>query len=199
MLAFDFLYPDPYNLVIFPDNHDMSRFFMQLDMDPALYKLGISYILTTRGIPQIFYGSEILMTHTESDHHGHIRKDFPGGWKGDEVNGFTGDGLNAQESEMQDFFRTLLNWRKDNPVIHTGKLIHYAPEKSIYVYGRYNDEQRVMVILNKGKENVTIDMSRFRELSGDYKKGTDLLSGKEYPMSGNLTVPALSPLILDLK
>ncbi len=89
-LASDFLYPDPDNLVVFPDNHDMSRFFMQVGMDVDLFKLGIAFILTTRGIPQIFYGTEILMSHTEGNDHGHIRKDFPGGWEGDKINGFTG-------------------------------------------------------------------------------------------------------------
>lgn len=130
-IAYDYLYPDPNNLVIFPDNHDMSRFYMQVGMNDDLYKLGITYILTTRGIPQIFYGSEILMTHTESDHHGHIRKDFPGGWEGDMKNGFTGKGLAENELEMQDFFKNLLNWRKENPVIHTGKLIELENTLSI--------------------------------------------------------------------
>ena len=124
LLANDFLYPDPFNLVVFPDNHDMSRFYMQVGMDQDLYKLGITYILTTRGIPQIFYGSEILMTHTESNSHGDIRKDFPGGWEGDRVNGFTGENLTEDEKAMQAFFRKLLHWRKDNLLVQKGKLIH---------------------------------------------------------------------------
>ncbi len=141
-LAYDFLYPDPNNLVIFPDNHDMSRFYMQVGMDVDLFKLGITYILTTRGIPQIFYGTEILMTHKESNSHGHIRKDFPGGWEGDKVNAFTGKGLLKKEIEVQNFFKKLLNWRKGNPVIHTGKLTHFAPENGVYVFFRYNNDKK---------------------------------------------------------
>lgn len=198
-LASDFLYPEPGNLVIFPDNHDMPRFYMQLGMDPELYRLGIAFILTTRGIPQIYYGSEILMTHTEGDHHGYIRKDFPGGWEGDPVNGFTGEGLSREEKAMQQYFSTLLNWRKDNTVIHTGRLVHFAPEGGTYVYGRYNDRKSVMVILNKATVNVELGMDRFRELTGKHTGGTDVISGRRYDIGKKLEVPARTALILELE
>lgn len=197
-IASDYLYPEPYNLVIFPDNHDMSRFYMQLGMNVDLYKLGITYILTTRGIPQIFYGSEILMTHTESDHHGHIRKDFPGGWKGDPVNAFTGEGLSEAQKEMQEFFRTLLNWRKDNPVIHKGRMIHYAPQDGVYVYGRYNDQKRVMVLLNKTERNVQLQADWFTELTADCSFGRDIITGKTKNLKKQIEVPAMKGLILEL-
>lgn len=197
-LASDYLYPDPYNLVIFPDNHDMSRFYMQLEMDIDLYKLGIVYILTTRGIPQIFYGSEILMTHTESNHHGDIRKDFPGGWEGDKINGFTGKGLASDESEMQEFFKTLLNWRKSNPVIHTGKLIHYAPEDGVYVLGRMNKEKSVMVLLNKSDKKVTIQSERFSEILGKASMGRDVITEKEIPLTDTIEIPGKTAYILEL-
>ena len=171
---------------------------MQLGMNDDLYKLGITYILTTRGIPQIFYGSEILMTHTEGDHHGWIRKDFPGGWIGDEKNAFTGEGISANEKDMQDFFKKVLNWRKENPVIHTGKMIHYAPEDDVYVYGRDNEDKRVMILLNKSKENKTIDTERFYELIGQYKTGRDVISGNTYDLNDEIIVPALTGLILEL-
>jgi len=195
----DFLYPDPYNLVIFPDNHDMPRFYMQLGMNQNLYKLGITYILTTRGIPQIFYGSEILMTHTESNHHGHIRKDFPGGWEGDLKNGFTGEGLTKEEKEMQEFFKILLNWRKENPVIHTGKMIHYAPEDGVYVYGRYNDNKTVMVMLNKTNDKKTILTKRFEELMGSYSIGINVISGETVELLPEIIIPAQTGLVLELK
>jgi glycosidase len=198
-LASDHLYPDPYNLVIFPDNHDMSRFYMQLGMDADLYRLGIIYILTTRGIPQILYGSEIPMTHTESNHHGDIRKDFPGGWSGDPVNAFTGDGLSEAQLEMQDFFRQLLHWRRENPVIHTGELIHYAPQGGSYVFGRYNDENRVMVLLNKSGQQIILDTERFKELIGTFIGGTDVLTGQRYHITEPLEVPAVTGLILELE
>ncbi|MDT8433102.1 MAG: glycoside hydrolase family 13 protein [Bacteroidales bacterium] len=198
-LSNDFLYPDPYNLVIFPDNHDMPRFFMQVGMDTDLYKLGITYILTTRGIPQIFYGSEVLMTHKESNHHGHIRKDFPGGWAGDNVNAFAGQGLTEDQQEIQDFFRKLLNWRKQHAVIHTGRLIHYVPEDGVYVYGRYNDQKRVMVLLNKTGEKAELDPVRFRELIRQSTSGTDVITGAEVDLTGKIIVPAKTGLVLELK
>jgi len=197
-LANDFLYPDPANLVIFPDNHDMPRFFMQVEMDRDLYKLGITYILTTRGIPQIFYGSEILMTHTESDHHGDIRKDFPGGWHGDPINAFTGKGLSQEQKEMQAYFRKMLNWRKDAAVIHTGQMIHYAPEKGVYVYGRYDENNRVMVLLNKTGKEVTLEAGRFSELISHFSRGTDILSGAVFELDQSITVPARTGLVLEL-
>ncbi len=140
-LANDFQYPDAGNLVIFPDNHDMSRFYVQVGEDEDLLKTGIAFFLTTRGIPQIYYGTEILMRH-EGSEHGNIRADFPGGWKGDEINAFTGEGLSLQQKEMQNYVSTIQNWRKEKPVIHHGKLMHFAPENGIYVYFRYNDKDK---------------------------------------------------------
>lgn len=198
-LAYDFLYPDPNNLVIFPDNHDMSRFYMQVGMDVDLFKLGITYILTTRGIPQIFYGTEILMTHKESNSHGHIRKDFPGGWEGDKVNAFTGKGLLKKEIEVQNFFKKLLNWRKGNPVIHTGKLTHFAPENGVYVFFRYNNDKKVMIVLNKNKEDHHLKLKRFNEMIGGCSKGKDVISETQFNMKDEIIVPALAPLILELQ
>lgn len=198
-LANDFLYPDPDNLVVFPDNHDMSRFYMQVGMDVGLFKLGIAYILTTRGIPQIFYGTEVLMTHTESNEHGYIRKDFPGGWQGDKINGFTGNGLSEQEREVQEFFKTILNWRKNNPVIHAGKLTHFIPENGVYVYFRYNKDHKVMVILNKNKEAQKLILERYQEILDGISKAKDVISGKEYELRGEIIVPGITPLILELK
>lgn len=197
-LTSDFLYPDPYNLVIFPDNHDMQRFYMQVGMDQDLYKLGITYILTTRGIPQIYYGSEILMTHTGS-RGGGSRKDFPGGWEGDRVNGFTGENLGQDEKAMQEFFRKLLHWRKNSPVIHSGKLIHYVPQEGVYVFGRYNEDQRVMIILNQDPYDVTLKLDRYVELVGNYTSGRDVISDQIFELGDELKVPALTPLVLELK
>ena len=197
-LANDFLYPDPENLVIFPDNHDMPRFFMQLNMDVDLYKLGIAYILTTRGIPQIFYGSEVLMTHKEGNDHGVIRKDFPGGWKGDEINGFTRVGLSEQEKEMQEFFKTLLNWRKDNTVVQTGKLVHFAPQDGVYVYFRTDGNKKIMVVLNKNVKEYRLKLTRFNEMLNGISTGKDILSGKQFDLNDEILLPFKSPLILEL-
>ena len=196
-LANDFIYPDPYNILIFPDNHDMPRFYMQMGMNNDLYKLGIIYFLTTRGIPQFLYGGEVLMTHTEGDSHGLIRKDFPGGWEGDKKNAFTGENLDEETLEMQNFFKTLLNWRKENPVIHTGKLTHYAPAENVYVYFRYNENKKVMVIINKNTEKYELNLERFRKHLGKTTKAFDVIDQKEILLDGKLMLEPLRGYVLD--
>ncbi|MFP4488638.1 MAG: glycoside hydrolase family 13 protein [Bacteroidales bacterium] len=199
MLANDFLYPHPFNLVVMPDNHDMPRFFMQMDMDRGLYLNGIVFFLTTRGIPQIYYGSEILMTHKEGDDHGYIRKDFPGGWPGDKVNAFTGEGMSPEERDMQDMFRRLLNWRKTAEVIHTGRLKQFAPENGTYVYFRYNDDDMVMVIINKNPAAYELELGRFKEMIGDKAGARDVLSGQEYELGETIRLLPRKPYILEIK
>ena len=196
-LANDFIYPDPYNILIFPDNHDMPRFYMQMGMNNDLYKLGIIYFLTTRGIPQFLYGGEVLMTHTEGDSHGLIRKDFPGGWEGDKKNAFKGENLDEETLEMQNFFKTLLNWRKENPVIHTGKLTHYAPAENVYVYFRYNENKKVMVIINKNTEKYELNLERFRKHLGKTTKAFDVIDQKEILLDGKLMLEPLRGYVLD--
>ncbi len=149
-LANDFLYPDADNLVIFPDNHDMSRFYVQVGEDVDLLKMGVALFLTMRGIPQIYYGTEVLMLH-EGGEHGNIRADFPGGWEGDKTNALSGEGLEAKQKEMQDYVSKIQNWRKNKTVIHTGRLMHFAPQDGVYTYFRYNDNETVMVVLNKNE------------------------------------------------
>lgn len=199
MLANDFLYPDPFNLVVMPDNHDMPRFYMQLDMNRDLYSNGIVFFLTTRGIPQIYYGSEILMTHREGDDHGYIRKDFPGGWPGDKINAFTGEGMGREEKNMQNMFKKLLNWRKTSTVIHSGKLKQFAPENGTYAYFRYDDDDMVMVILNKNSSPRELDLERFSEMLGDKKTARDVLGGREYELGKKFSLSPHKPYILEIK
>jgi glycosidase len=199
ILAHDFLYPDPYNLVIMPDNHDMSRIYTQLDEDYELYQLAIMFYLTTRGIPQIYYGTEILMSHPGTTGHGEIRSDFPGGWRGDKVNGFDGKGLTAQQKEAQENMKTLLNWRKNSSVVHQGKLMHYAPENDVYVYFRYTEDEAVMVALSRNQKEVELDLSRFAERLDGFATGVDVLRKVSFDLSAPLKVPARSGLILELE
>ena len=198
MLSNDFLYADPNNLVIFPDNHDIDRFFTQVKEDPDLFRLGMAYILTMRGIPQLLYGTEILMKNSLPGDHGQIRSDFPGGWPGDAINAFTGVGLSSQQSENQKFLKRLLNWRKTATVVHNGKLMHYSPANGLYVYFRYDDTRRVMVLLNKGENAIRIEASRYPEMLQGIASGTDIMTGIAKPL-GEWLVPGKSPLILDLK
>lgn len=196
-LANDFLYPNPYKLTIFPDNHDMSRFYVQEGEDVNLLKMGVAFFLTTRGIPQIYYGTEILMRHDGSEH-GDIRADFPGGWAGDKVNAFTGEGLSDAAKDMQKYVSNIQNWRKNATVIHTGKLMHFVPENGTYTYFRYTDDAEVMVILNKNFEEKSIDTSRFNEVLKGYKSGKEIISGKQFTDISKVAVPARSAVIVEL-
>jgi glycosidase len=172
---------------------------MQVGMDIDLYKLGIAYFLTTRGIPQIFYGSEILMTHTESNSHGDIRKDFPGGWPGDKINAVSGEGLSEEEKEMKEFFRTILTWRKEADVIHHGKMMHFVPENGVYVFFRYDNKDTVMVVLNKNSRDTDLDLTKFREILGTNSSGEDIISGTVFDLRSSVKIPAMSPLIIEVK
>ncbi len=196
-LANDFLYSDASKLVIFPDNHDMSRFFVQVGENPELLKMGLAFFLTTRGVPQIYYGTEIMMRH-EGGEHGNIRADFPGGWEGDAVNAFTGKGLTDGQKDMQKYISTILNWRKSCQVIHTGKLMHFAPQNGTYAYFRYDDHKSVMVVLNKNAEEKVIDTFRFSEVISGYKTGKEIISGKQLSDISKITVPARSAVIVEL-
>jgi neopullulanase len=198
MLANDFLYKDPYNLVVFPDNHDVDRFYTQVNNDIGLFKLGITYVLTIRGIPQIFYGTEILLKNEGRGDHGLIRSDFPGGWTGDLTSGFTGEGLDKDQQEAKAFMRTLLNWRKNNPVIHAGKLMHYSPANGLYVYFRYDKTKKVMIALNKSEKPIRINPVLYPEMLDGMVSGTDILTGR----SGNIAewiIPGKTPVVIELK
>lgn len=197
-LAMDFQYPDPMNLVIFPDNHDMSRFYMQVNEDYDLFRMGIAYFLTTRGIPQIFYGTEVLLTHP-GDNHGDIRKDFPGGWKDDKINGFTGYGLTSRQKEAQEYIRKLLLWRKDKEVVHSGKTTHFLPFEGMYVYFRHNENDMIMVVLNKNSGETVLKTDRLTELLKDKSSATEVITGKKISGLGSISLPPKSVSIFELK
>ena len=198
MLANDFLYPDPDNLVVFPDNHDMSRFFVQVNEDVELLKMGIAYFLTTRGIPQLYYGTEVLMSHP-GDQHGDIRAEFPGGWDDHEANAFTGEGLTSDQKEMQQYVSTLQNWRKNKKVIHYGKLVHFAPQDGIYTFFRYDENETVMVVLNKNREERMLSTKRFSEVMEGYSSGKEIITSKNISDLSEIKIPAKSAMILELK
>ncbi len=198
-LAQDFLYANPYNLVIFPDNHDMSRIFTQLDENIDLYKQALTFILTTRGIPQIYYGTEILMTNPGTDNHGIIRSDYPGGWPDDKINAFTDKGLSNEQMAARDWLSKVLTWRKNAEVVHTGKLMHFAPENGVYTYFRYNKDDKIMIILNKNTELGTLPLNRFSEIIKNNEKATDVITGKTYILDNTIELPARAALILEIK
>jgi len=197
MLGNDHLYPDPSSLVIFPDNHDMDRFFTQINYDFDLFKMGMVYFSTLRGIPQFYYGTEILMKN-EKEGHGQIRSDFPGGWKGDMINGFTGKGLTTQEQEAKALTTKLLNWRKEKVVIHTGKLMQFAPEDGVYSFFRYNEKEKVMIIFNKNDKETVVSMDKYNEMIGDKSNAFDVLNDRRFPLESTLRIPPKTALILEI-
>lgn len=198
ILAQDFLYSNPMNLIVFTDNHDGDRFYTKMQEDIRKFKLGMTFVMTIRGIPQIYYGGEILMTGNEHDGHGYIREDFPGGWPGDKVNVFEQVGLEPEQLDAFNFTRRLLNWRKNNKAVQSGEFTQYIPENGVYVYFRHTDDEAVMVLLNNTEEESKVDLSRFAENLKGYTAGRSVLSRTMFEKLDYITVPAKSPMIVEL-
>lgn len=198
-LSQDYLYPQPDNMVLFEGNHDMARTFSVLNHDDALFRIAMAYVLTMPRIPQLYYGTEIQMTSsTEGRDDPSYRQDFPGGWAGDKVNAFTGEGLSAQQLAAQAYLKKLLNWRKGQSVIHHGKLMHYGPEDNTYVYFRHDGERKVMVAINLNPQATTLKTARFHEMLQGVAGGNDVISGQRIPLQDQLTLPARSAMIVEL-
>jgi len=199
-LANDFHYATPKDLMIFPDNHDMSRIFTQLHGDIANTKMALSYLLTLPRIPQLYYGTEILMNDFDNPgDHGLIRTDFPGGWQGDEVNAFTGEGLNEHQKDMQAYLKKLLNYRKYSKAIHEGKTIHFAPENSIYVLFRVLDDETVIHIINKNNIPIKLDLNRFKELGLKGKLVKNVITDCQFFWGDNMLFEEKGSVILSTK
>jgi glycosidase len=199
-LAQDFLYTDLNNILVFLDNHDLGRFSLEEDADLRKYKQGIAFLLTTRGIPQIYYGTEILMTGTKEGGDGGIRKDFPGGWKEDSVNAFTSEGRNPKQNEAWDYMKKLLHWRIGNKAVTEGNLIHYAPgNNGCYVYARIKNDKTALLILNGTNKDQLLKMDRYKDVTGSYSKGVDVTTGQEFDITSQILVPARGVFVMDLK
>lgn len=201
VLANDLVYANPGNLVIFGDNHDMSRFYTQMKHDVDLLKMGMTILFTTRGIPQVFYGTEVLMANPKSNEHGEIRGDMYGGWAGDTKSAFTCQGLTPAEQDAQAFFKKILNWRKSNEVIHKGKLLHFGPSDGVYVYFRYSDKGKVMVIVNKNSTSVDLALDRFTEILPAGARVRDVLSANpsSFNLGKTLQIPAKKAWVLEVE
>lgn len=198
-LANDVVYSNPHNLVMFEGNHDMSRLYTVLDNDASAVRMALVYLATVPRIPQFYYGTEILMRSLKEKNDGETRRDFPGGWAGDTVNGFTGAGLSQEQLDMQNFFRKLLNWRKTQSVIHSGKMMHYAPVDGTYTYFRYDKDHIVMVVLNKNKTAVELNTARFHEIMAGHASARDVMNSNVLDVSRSLSVPARAALVLELQ
>lgn len=198
----DFLYPDINNILVFFENHDTERFNEIFNGDSRYYKMALTLISTVRGIPQIYYGSEIGMRGDKNKGgDADIRRDFPGGWKGDPQNAFNPATQTSEQKDFHDFTQKVLTWRKGKDVIHTGKTKHYMPKDKVYVYFRYNEKEKVMVVINNNEKEQTFDLSRFAESLDGVSAGKDAISGKDFVVTSKnkLTVAGKSSLILELK
>lgn len=197
--ANDFLYPNVNNLLTFVENHDTGRFNHIYKNDFRKYQMAMALIATVRGIPQIYYGSEIGMAGDKGKGDADIRQDFPGGWTGDKNNAFTKAGRTEEQAKFFDFSSKLFQWRKGKSVIHSGKMTHYIPEDNVYVYFRYNDNETVMVIINNAAQPKTFKTARFQENIKDFTSGKDVLTGKSINVKEDITIEEKSVLILELK
>ena len=199
ILAQDFMYEDVNNLLVFLDNHDTSRFLKADETDLKRYKQALAFLLTTRGIPQLYYGAEILMTGEKKDGDGGLRKDFPGGWPGDTINAFTANGRTPLQNEAWDYLHKLLQWRKTNPAVTGGELIHYAPDwqTQCYVYARIKDNHKVLVILNGSDKEQTLSPEKYFEVIGDAVSGKDILSDKTIDFRKEILIPAKGVYVME--
>jgi glycosidase len=177
-LAQDIVYKDPTRNCIFLDNHDLDRVYSIIGEDFMKYKMAINWLLTLRGIPQLYYGTEILMKNLKDPTDAEVRKDFPGGWKEDAINKFTKEGRTAQEQEAFSYVSALANFRKTSAAITKGKLMQYTPVGGLYVYFRYDNQQTVMVVSNTSGYNVMPDWSYFAERMKGFTKAKNVITGE---------------------
>ena len=199
-LAQDFLYPDVKNILVFLDNHDLGRFSREEDTDLRRYKQGMAFLLTTRGIPQLYYGTEILMTGTKEGGDGGIRKDFPGGWPGDPINAFTSEDRTPRQNEAWDYLQKLLQWRKTNQAVTGGRLTHYAPNNNgCYVYARVKGDKTCLVMLNGSDSDQTLAMDRYQEVTKTFSQGVEVTSGQVFDITQSITIPARGVYVMDLR
>ena len=198
-LAQDVVYKNPMRQVIFLDNHDIARFYSVVGEDTAKYKMSLAWLLTCRGIPQLYYGGEVLMTGFTSPNDGYVRQDFPGGWAGDSLNKFTATGRTVKENAVFDYIKRLANFRKTSSALKTGKMMQYLPVDGVYVYFRYTNNQRVMCIMNTNDKVVTLDLKRFEEMTRSYSGALDVANGTVSPLGTSVTLSPYSNLVLELR
>ena len=196
----DFLYANPNNILTFAENHDTNRFNGVYKNDFKKYQMAMTILATVRGIPQLYYGSEIGMDgNKDKNGDAAIRKDFPGGWNSDTNNAFTKTGRTAEQQKYFDFTSKLFSWRKSKEAIHRGKMTHYIPENNVYVYFRYNETETVMVIINNSADKQTIKTKRFSENIQEFSLGKEIISNTNYDLKNEISLEGKSVLILELK
>jgi glycosidase len=197
-LSYDYIYPDIYHVLRFLDNHDTDRFLKEMPTDLLIYKQAISFLLTIPGIPQLYYGTELLMHGNKSKYDGDIRLDVPGGWAGDKENHFTREGRSDLQNEAFDFLQKILTWRKGNDIIANGKMKHYAVSNGVYLYERYLNNKKVVVVMNGTTNNVELKLDKYAETLGNSPQGFDVVSNQNIQLSNPLKLTPRQTIILEL-
>ena len=182
-LSLDYLYENPKNVLTFLDNHDTDRFLLTEPQNLGSWKQGVAFLLTTRGIPQIYYGTELLMHGDKKKTDGDVRKDVPGGFPGDTINAFSKEGRTALQNEAIDFLSKVATWRKGNKVISEGTLKHFMPENGMYVYERRLGDKRAVVIMNGTDRQLSVDMSIYKEILPTGSTFKDVITGEEFTIT----------------
>ncbi len=197
-LAQDELYADPMKMVTQLDNHDMDRYLSVIGEDFNKYMMGITWLLTTRGIPSLYYGTEILMKNTRNPSDAEVRRDFPGGFPGDRQNKFEANDRSEKENEAFDFVKKLANYRKNSSAIKTGKLMQYLPQDGMYVYFRYDNYRTVMVATNSNDKAADLSTGRFAERMKGFTSAKNVLTGETMSVLSTISIPAKTALVLEL-
>ena len=194
-LSNDFLYKDPTRNVIFLDNHDMTRILSQVGESIPKVKMGLAWLMTCRGIPQLYYGTEILMKGI-SNPDGWVRLDFPGGWEGDKKNAFNKTGLTEAELDMLSYTQKLGLFRKSSTAITKGKMMQYLPNEGLYVYFRYDANQTVMCVMNTSDQERKVNFGDYTERTNVFSGGKEVVSGKS--IAKQFSIPALTMQVIEL-
>lgn len=197
-IAQDVVYADPMKLVTSLDNHDMDRYLSVIGDDFGKFKMGITWLLTTRGIPSWYYGTEILMKNFKNPTDAEVRKDFPGGFAGDKNNKFTAGGRDKNENEAFDFVKKLANYRKNTPALHSGKLMQYYPENGIYVYFRYDNKKTIMIATNSTDKENDFNTTRFSERMKGFTGAKNVLTNESVNAVESIKLPAKTAVVLEL-
>ena len=196
VLCYDYLYPNPKNVMAFVENHDTDRFLGD-GKDTLALKQALALLLTINRTPQLYYGTEVLMNGTKSVTDGNVRKDFPGGWAGDKHNAFIAEGRTQAENWMFDWLSRLLHWRQGNKVITQGKQTQFCPYKGVYVVARQYHGKTVMTIINGKKEANELEVSRYAEIIGSHEKATDVTDGRTVLVNKNVRLRPRQTMILE--
>lgn len=195
--VYDFLYPNPASVLAFIENHDTDRFLGEGNNLPMLKQASV-ILLTTRRIPQLYYGTEVMMNGTKAQSDGYVRKDFPGGWVDDKENALTASERTSQQNEAYNFYKTLLNWRKGNEVIANGDMVQFMVQNGVYAYARQYNGKTVFVLLNGTDKETTLPLKFYKEVLKDSKQGKDVLTGKIVQLNEELRMTPRESLVIEL-